>query len=152
MLKAKDIMSREVITVSPDTEIGEVARLLLEKRLNGLPVLDSEGKLVGIVCQSDLVAQQTKIPVPSIFTILDTFIPISSPARMEREMRKISALTVGQAMSSPVTVSPDTPLEEIAALMVDKNFHTIPVIEGGKVVGIIGKEDVLRTLVPGSAK
>jgi len=64
-------------------------------------------------------------------------------------VKKISAVTVSQAMTpNPVTVRPDTVIEVVAALMVDSNYHTIPVVEGGKLVGIVGKEDVLRTLVP----
>jgi CBS domain-containing protein len=64
-------------------------------------------------------------------------------------MQKMAATTVGQAMTpNPVTIDPETPLEEIATLMVTKNIHTLPVVEGGKVVGVVGKEDILRTLMP----
>jgi CBS domain-containing protein len=153
MLRAKDIMSHEVVTVSPGTEIVEVARILLEKQLNGLPVVDSRGRVAGIVCRSDLIAQQKKIPLPSVFNLLDTLIPIVSPAKIEKEFQKISATTAEGAMTpNPATVAPDTPLEDIAALMVNKNFHTLPVVEEGKLVGVIGMEDILRTLMPGGAK
>lgn len=148
MLRAKDIMATELITVSPGTPVVEAARLLLEKRINGLPVVDEAGQLVGIICQSDLVAQQKRFPLPSVFNLLDGLIPISSPKALEKEMQKIAASRVSEAMSPhPVTVSPQTSLEEIATLMVSKGFHTLPVIEGDKLVGIIGKEDVLRTLL-----
>jgi CBS domain-containing protein len=147
MIKAKDIMKTELIIVSPETHVTEAARILLEKRINGLPVVDENGLLVGIICQSDLVAQQMKLPVPSVFNLLDGLIPISSPKSFEKEIRKIAAITVSEAMSTnPVTVKPETSLEEIATLMVSKSFHTVPVLEHGKLVGIIGKEDVLRTL------
>ena len=148
MLKAKDIMTKEVATVSPETEISTAAKLLLEKRVNGLPVVDAFGRLVGILCQSDLVAQQKSIPIPSVFTLLESFIPISSIKRIDKEVEKIAALTVKQAMTpNPVTVSPETDIEDVAKLMVDQKFHTLPVMEGDKVVGIIGKEDVLKTLL-----
>ena len=148
MLKAKDIMATELVTVSPAAPVVEAARLLLEKRINGLPVVDEAGQLVGIICQSDLVAQQKRFPLPSVFNLLDGLIPISSPKALEKEMQKIAASRVSEAMSPhPVTVSPQTSLEEIATLMVSKGFHTLPVIEGDKLVGIIGKEDVLRTLL-----
>ena len=148
MLKAKDIMSEELITVTPATPVIEAARILLEKRINGLPVLDEAGRLVGIICQSDLVAQQKRFPIPSVFNLLDGLIPISSPKLLEKEMQKIAASRVAEAMSSnPETVNPETSLEEIATLMVSKGFHTLPVVERGKLVGIIGKEDVLRTLL-----
>ncbi len=148
MLKAKDIMSEELITVTPATPVIEAARILLEKRINGLPVVDEAGRLVGIICQSDLVAQQKRFPIPSVFNLLDGLIPISSPKGLEKEMQKIAASRVAEAMSSnPETVNPESSLEEIATLMVSKGFHTLPVVERGKLVGIIGKEDVLRTLL-----
>ena len=148
MLKASDIMTKEVITVSPDTEIANAAKILLEKRINGLPVVDAFGRLVGILCQSDLVVQQKSIPIPSVFTLLESFIPLTSMKRIDKEVEKIAALTVKQAMTpNPVTIGPDTDIEEVARLMVDKKYHTLPVVEGDKVVGIVGKEDVLKTLL-----
>lgn len=149
MLKAKDIMSKEVLWVTPETEITQAARLLLEKHLNGLPVLDQKGALVGIISQSDLVFQQKKIPLPSVFTILDGLIPLSSSHQIEAEVAKIAAIKVEQAMTSaPVFISPEDALEDIATLMVRKKIHTLPVLDHGKLVGIVGKEDVLRTLIP----
>jgi CBS domain-containing protein len=147
MIKAKDIMTKELVTVSPKTEITKAAEILLEKGINGVPVVDS-GRLVGILCQSDLIAQQKNLPIPSLFTLLDGFIPLRSAKHFEKAFQKIAATTVADSMTpDPVTVQPDTSIEEIAALMVDKNFHTLPVVEGKRLVGIIGKEDVLRTLM-----
>ncbi|MCE5335175.1 MAG: CBS domain-containing protein [Desulfobacteraceae bacterium] len=148
MLKAKDIMSKEVVSVSPDMEVTAVARLLLERHFNGVPVVDESGKLLGIICQSDLVAEQKKLPIPSFFTLLDTFIPLFSQTEREKDLQKIAAVKARQAMTQdPLTVGPETILEEIASIMVNKHCHTIPVVRDGKLVGIIGKEDVLRTLL-----
>ncbi|MDH3573566.1 MAG: hypothetical protein C0611_07240 [Desulfobacteraceae bacterium] len=151
MLKVKDIMTKELITVSPETEIVHATKLLLENRINGVPVTDEMGKLVGILCQSDLIAQQKKLPVPSFFTFLDALIPLTSMKQFEKEVQKIAAITVAQAMTpNPVAVRSDTGIEEVAALMVDNNFHTIPVVDKGELVGIVGKVDILRTLIPRS--
>ena len=151
MLKVKDIMTREIITVSPETEIVSAAKILLEKRINGLPVIDSSGRLAGVLCQSDLVAQQKNIPIPSVFTLLESYVPLTLIKRIDKEVEKIAALKVKQAMTpNPVTVSPETDIEDVAKLMVDKKYHTLPVVEGDKVVGIVGKEDVLKTLLPKS--
>ena len=148
MLKVKDIMTRELITVSPETEVVHATKLLLENRINGVPVTDETGKLVGILCQSDLIAQQKKLPIPSFFTLLNGLIPITSMKQIEKQVQKITAATVAQAMTkNPVTVQPDTEIEEVASLMVDNNFHTIPVMDEGQLVGIVGKEDILRTLM-----
>lgn len=149
MYKAEDIMTRQVFTVSPETKIAEAARLVLEKGVNGLPVVDNQGRLKGIICQSDLIAQQEKVPLPSFFTILDSFIPLTSYKNFEREVQKIAAVKVEEAMTRDlVVVHPETSLEEVATLMVDKNIHTLPVVDQGKLVGVIGKEDILRTLIP----
>ena len=147
MLTVKNIMTRDLITVSPDTEIVHAAKLLLEKGINGIPVVDKKGELVGIICQSDLIAQQKRLPIPSIFTLLDGFIPLASMKHFEKAVQKIAATTVADAMTpNPVTVQTDTSIEELASLMVDKNFHTLPVVDEGKLVGVVGKEDVLKTL------
>ncbi|MBW2610371.1 MAG: CBS domain-containing protein [Deltaproteobacteria bacterium] len=148
MPRTRDIMTRDLITVSPETEIAHAAKLLLEKGINGLPVVDEE-KLVGIICQSDLIAQQKMIPIPSIFTILDSFIPLSSTKRFEKAVQKIAATTVADVMTpDPVTVRSDTGIEDLSSLMVDRNFHTLPVVDDGELVGIVGKADILRTLIP----
>ncbi len=147
MLTAKDIMSTKVITFTPDTEIIAAARVLLEKRINGAPVVEGD-RLVGILSQTDLVAQQKILSLPSLFTIFDSFIPLRSYEKIDQEMKKISAMTVGAAMTAkPVAVQPDTPISDIAQIMVEKKIHTLPVVEGDRLVGVVGKEDVLRTLL-----
>ncbi len=150
MLRARDIMQKDVITATPETKTVQAAKVMLENRVNGLPVVDEQGLLKGILCQSDLIAQQEELRLPSFFTLLDGFIPLSSYKQFEKEVLKIAAVSVGQAMTAdPVTVGPEASLTEIATLMVSKNIHTLPVVDGGRLIGVIGKEDVLRTLIPG---
>ncbi len=150
MIYARDIMTTELIRLSPEMDFATAVKILLDHRINGAPVVDDSGCLVGILCQSDLVAQHKKLPIPTFLTLLDSFVQLTSTKQLEQQARKIAALTVAEAMTSdPVTVQPETSIETIAALMVDSNFHTLPVVEGPDVVGIIGKEDVLRTLLVG---
>jgi len=152
MIRAKEIMTKDVITVSPETEIAQATRILLGNHINGVPVLNQAGELVGMLCQSDLIVQQKRIPLPSIFTFLDGVFSFSSTKAMEKEMQKIAAITVADAMTpDPVFVAPDATIEDVASLMTEKHFHTIPVVENGRLVGILGKEDVLKTLVGGKA-
>jgi len=149
MATAKDIMTKEIVTVLPETPIAEAAKLLIESHFNGLPVVDKRGRLTGIICQDDLIFQQKKIPIPSFFTVLDGLIPLSSEKSIEKEVRKIAAVTVESAMTpDPVTVGPEAGIEDIASLMIKHDIHTLPVLDQGTLVGIIGKEDILRTLVP----
>ncbi len=149
MLRARDIMTTDVVSVTPDTDIVQAARLLLQHHYNGLPVVNPDGALVGILCQEDLVLQQKRLPLPSLFTFFDGLIPLTSYKGIERELQKIVASKVSQAMTpDPLTIGPDTTVEDIATLMVNNNIHTLPVIENKRLVGIVGKEDILRTLMP----
>jgi len=153
MLTVRDIMTTNLITVTQDMDIAGAAKILLDNRINGVPVVDDSGQLVGILCQSDLITQQKKLPIPTLFTFLDGLIRLTSMKQLEKQVGKIAALTVSEAMTpKPVTVKLDTRLETVAALMVDSNFHTLPVVEDSNLVGVIGKEDVLRTLLPTNEK
>lgn len=147
MLTARDIMTPNPITIGPESSVTQAVKILLEKRFNGLPVVDENGALLGVLCQSDLVAQQKNPDAPSLFSILDGFIPFGLK-QAEKDLKKITALTAGDAMTkAPVTLKPDTPLAEIASLMVKAKYYSLPVLENGRVIGIIGKEDILRTVV-----
>jgi CBS-domain-containing membrane protein len=152
-LKVKDIMTEKVIVLSSDMGIAEAAKVLLDNHINGAPVLDRDGRLVGILCRDDLISQQKKLPLPSYFIVLDGIIPLISLKHIEREMDKMAATNVEHAMTAkPVTVTPETEIEVVAGLMVDKKIHTIPVVDAeGSLVGIVGKEDVLKTVIPGKS-
>lgn len=150
MMTVKEVMTPNPTTVTPDTDITEAARVLLEKGYNGLPVVDAAGALVGVLCQSDLIAQQKKLHIPSVFTLLDGFFPLSSASDLEREMEKITATRVDKAMTpNPTSVSTETPLDEVATIMAEQKLYTLPVVENDKVVGVVGKEDILRALLGG---
>ena len=150
MITVQDIMTKDVITVTPDMEIVAAAKILMDHHINGAPVVDVNGAVVGILCRDDLISQQKKLPLPSFFIVLDGIIPLTSSKHVEKEMEKIAATTVEHAMTpDPTTVSPETTIEDVASLMVDKKIHTLPVLdEEGLLVGVVGKEDILRTLVP----
>jgi CBS domain-containing protein len=152
MTAVKEIMTPEPITVQPDTDILKAAKILIEKRINGLPVVDDQKRLVGILSQSDLIVQQQKLPLPSVFTLLDGMIPLSPPKEIERQLQKMAATRVDEAMTrNVVTVTLDSRVEDVATIMVDKKIHTLPVVDRyGRLVGVVGKEDVLKTLMPGA--
>jgi CBS domain-containing protein len=148
MATAKEIMTTELITVSPEAEIREAAKLLLEKRFNGVPVVDGEGKFRGVICQSDLIATQRSLAIPSMFRSITGDMASETVDRLVREMKRMRAIKVRDAMSTGVTtVGPNTTVEEIARIMVEKKLYTLPVVEDGKLVGIVGKEDVLKNLL-----
>lgn len=151
MLTARDIMTPHPLSVTVGTKVTEAARLMLDHHFNGLPVVEQDGTLRGVLSQSDLVMQHKKLSLPSYFVILDAIIPLGSTKKVEEDMKRMAAVRVEDAMSgSPRTVTPDASLEDIATLMVDDKFYTLPVVDDGKLVGVVGKEDVLRTLLGGS--
>jgi CBS domain-containing protein len=148
MRRAKDIMTREVATVRLDTSVQELARLLVERHINGVPVLDEAGKLVGIVTEGDLIDQNKKLHIPTVLSLLDSVIFLESPKHLERELKKMAGTTVGDICTRDViTIDEDATLEEVATHMADKRINTIPVLRGGELVGVIGRSDVVRSIL-----
>ena len=150
MLKAQDIMSHEVITVNQNATVRELATLFLTNNISGAPVVDGEGKVIGVVTESDLIFQNKKVHLPTAVAILDAFLFLERPEKMEKELKKIAGTTVGDICSHDlVCVAPETGLEELATLMAEKKIHTLPVMEEGKLLGVIGKSDIIRTIAQG---
>ena len=141
-------MSKDVITVRKETTVSELANLLATHNIGGIPVVDEEGHLLGVVTESDLIDQTKKVHIPTVITILDSVIYLESPEKMEKEMLKMAGATVGDIYTKdPKTVVEDTSLEEIATIMSEKNIHTLPVLRDSELVGIIGKGDIIKTLI-----
>jgi CBS-domain-containing membrane protein len=148
MRKAKDIMTTAVITVRSETSIRDLAKLLIEHGINGAPVVDEDENLVGIVTQADLI-DQNKVPhIPSVISLLDSFIFLESPKRLEKELKKIAGTTVWDICTREVvTVEDDAGLDEIATLMAERGVYPIPVVRQGRIVGIVGRADVIRSVM-----
>jgi CBS-domain-containing membrane protein len=149
MLTAKDIMTTEIITVTPETRVEELAHLLWENRISGAPVVDDEGRLIGVVTESDLIDQNKKIHIPTVATILDSIILLENPHKLDKEFRKMAGTRVKDiAAPKTVTIKEETPLDEIASIMSRKRIHTLPVIDAaGKLVGVVGKLDIIKTYI-----
>jgi CBS domain-containing protein len=148
MLKAKDIMNTTVITVTPDTSVEELGRLLIGKGVSGVPVVDERQQLVGIVTENDLIRQNERFHIPTLLRIFDAFIPLQGSASIEAEIKRMSASNVSEICTRKViTVDPETPVQDIATIMSEKGVHLLPVMSSGKLVGIIGKMDIIRGTV-----
>ncbi len=147
MLQARNIMTTDVLTVSPETSISELSKLLENRKIGGVPVVDQDGRLVGVITQSDLVERARDLELPPAINILDFHIYLQIPSHLFHKVEKMLGTTVGDCMTEdPVTVTPDTPVSKVAALMAKQKVHTIPVVEGSKLVGIIGKMDLVRAM------
>jgi len=148
MLNASDIMTTDVITVKKNTSLKDLAKILYKNHINGVPVVDDDGPLLGIICESDLIRKDKKLHIPTVVAIFDAVVYLESPKSIEKEFKRISATTVEDLYAkNAITVDEKTPVDEIATIMTQKKIYTIPVMDGDLLVGIIGKADLLRTLV-----
>jgi CBS domain-containing protein len=145
VLRAKDIMTTEVVTVKEDTTVGEIGRIFIEKRISGAPVVDDVGRLLGIVTEHDLISKNSRLHIPTILRLFDAYIPIGASGRLEEEIRRMAASTVGEICTRKVvTVEEETVLEDVATLMTDKKIHLVPVMKGKRITGVIGQRDLIR--------
>ncbi len=144
-----DIMTRVVVTVQPDTPVTEVARLFREKAISGMPVVDDEGEIVGIVTEVDLIARHARPHFPAYIQFLDGIIYLGSTKRYRESMRHILATTAGELMTTPVqTVAPSMDVQDLAAFMVDKRVNPVPVLDDERrLVGIVSHTDLLEMIV-----
>ncbi len=150
MLTAKDIMTRQVITVTPELSVQELATLLLTHKIGGAPVVDAAGKLLGVVTESDLIDQGKNVHIPTVVSILDAFLVLERPNRMDQEFKKMVGRTVGDICAKEmVTVTEETPVSDIATIMSERRMHTLPVVAAGELVGVIGKTDLIRSITLG---
>jgi CBS domain-containing protein len=148
MKNAADIMTSNVITVTTETSVQELVKILTDNNISGVPVVDDAGILLGVVTENDLIDQTKKLHIPTVITLLDSIFYLENPDRMEKEIKKMAGTTVRDIYSSkPVTVNEETPLDEIATLMAEKNIHTLPVVRNKILTGVIGKKDIIKTLI-----
>lgn len=144
-LRAKDIMTTDVVTVSPQQTVNEVIELLMEKNISGLPVVDESNRVMGIVTEGDLIYRSKKLEIPRYFTILDSYIFLDNTKKMEEQIRKMVGYRVADIMTSEVvTVDVEETVEEIATIMTRKQVNRVPVTQNGKLVGIVTRRDIIR--------
>jgi CBS-domain-containing membrane protein len=147
MLTAGDIMTTQIHTVHRDTEIKTLAKMFVEHNVNAMPVVDEAGGLVGIVSQTDLVEQDKPLHIPTVISLFDWVLYLESPKKFTEEVRKVTARRVGEICSQDVvTCSPDTPVSSVASLMVDHKAHLVPVLDGGRMVGVVARLDIIRSM------
>ncbi len=147
MLTARDIMSKEVVSVSTQTSLKDLARTFVKTRFSNLPVLDDQGKLVGIISETDLVEQQRPLHIPTVMTLFDWVFSFGNEKRFKEEVDRVTAATVGELYhKDPVICSPETTVRELAALMSQHKVHLLPVVEDGEMVGVVARLDLIRVM------
>lgn len=143
-MKARDVMSSDVVTVSPDETVLHAARLLLQKKFSGLPVVDAFGTLVGMVTEGDFLRRAETGTVRRRPRWLEF---IAGPGRLAGEYTRTSGQFVREVMTREVcTVAEDAELEDVVGLMESKHIKRVPVLRGKKVVGIVTRHNLVRAL------
>lgn len=145
-MRAKEIMTSPVLTVSPDTPVAQIARSLREKHISGAPVVDDSGKVVGIVTEIDLIKRHARVHFPVYLPFLDSLVFLESPRRYQGDVRRVLGTNAEEIMTGPVrTATPETDVKDIATLMVEERANPIPILdETGALVGIVSHTDIIR--------
>src|SRR4051812_42045371 len=143
----RDVMTTEVVTVDPASGVEEAIRLLVTRGIDAAPVVDGDGKLVGMLADSDLIVQESELHFPTLISFLGASIEIGHK-RFEEELTKALGATVAEVMTTePVTCADDDTIESAATLMHDNDVSRLPVTNDGTLVGIISRKDVLRAIL-----
>jgi CBS domain-containing protein len=145
-MKARDIMTSDVVTIAPDTPIREIARTFRNLAISGAPVVEG-GQVIGIVTEVDLISRHARPHYPRYLPLLDARIPLGGQREYTELVRRILGMTARDIMTFPVeTIDADADIEDVATLMVENRANPVPVMENGKLVGILSHTDVIRTL------
>jgi len=150
---AKDIMRTEVLCVSANAKVREALEIMVKKSISGLPVLNERGNLVGIISESDIIHREVLFDKFEHWILLESFLHRSKASKslddhnysddldyyLEHKVEDVMTVKIISAL-------PDTPVEDIAKLMVERKVNRIPIVKGEKVVGIITRGDILQAL------
>ncbi|AHM55699.1 hypothetical protein EAL2_c03960 [Peptoclostridium acidaminophilum DSM 3953] len=147
-MKAKDIMTVNVISVKRDALIKDIAHILVENRIGGVPVVDDGGRVVGIISETDLVRKEKNVHIPSYITVLQGVIYLESFKKFEEDIRKITAYKAEDIMSVDVEkVHEEDDVETVASLMIERGINRVPVVDSeGKLKGIICRYDIIKSM------
>jgi CBS domain-containing protein len=147
-MQVKEVMTDQVVTVRTEDSVEKCANLLLEHNISGLPVLDEDGKVVGMVTEGDLIRRASRMKAPGYLEILGGLIYLGSPKKFVDEILRAMSLSAGEMMTRKViAVSPEDTLEQAATLMTQNEVSRLPVIDAAdKLVGIVSRRDIMRRL------
>ena len=138
----EDVMTRRVITVRPDARIQEAARLMVANRVSGLPVIDGNGRVLGIITDGDLILRQRQRKARPWWRLF-----FENGERLAREYRKTAGLVVGDVMTQPaLVISPVFEIQTAAAILDNRRIRRLPVVRDGRLVGIVSRGDLIRAL------
>jgi CBS domain-containing protein len=143
-IRVRSLMTRDVVAISPETSVGEIARLMWEHAISGVPVIDEQRRVIGIVTEFDLIAREASFNAPLYVPFLDAFFKVPGTGD-ETQLRKILATKAAEIMSSPaITIGPEEKIEALATLMYRRRVNPVPVVdEEGRLLGIVSRSDII---------
>ncbi len=148
MLTASNMMKKRFLTVTPEMGIDELARLFNRDHNSGAAVVDKKGKLLGVITEGDLIAREKNLHLPTVITLFDAVIYLESTGHFKEELQRMLATRVNDIYTrDPETITPGTQLSDIATMMIEKGAHFLPVMEDGRVIGIISRREILQAIV-----
>jgi CBS domain-containing protein len=139
-VQVKDFMTRRVVTITPDTTLLAAAKLMLEHRVGGLPVLDAAGRIIGVFSESDLLRKEGEDGSPWLDIMVGQDEKPAAPLRLDT--RKVAEIMTRQL----VTIVPDASIAEACRLLHDHRLRRLPVVESDKLVGMIARVDLVRAM------
>jgi CBS domain-containing protein len=148
-MQISEIMSSPAITVTTETDIRSVARIMRENNISGMPVVDERNRLLGVITELDLIARHAPIHQPRYITILSAYIPINPREYREYkdQLRQTLAINASQLMTIDADkVSPETEVEDALKMMLDPEVTLLPVVKGREVVGVVTRTDLVRLI------
>ncbi|MEI7817604.1 MAG: CBS domain-containing protein [Desulfuromonadales bacterium] len=147
MLTVADIMTSKVVSIKGSTTVREMAGIFDTMRFGTLPVVDEAGNLTGIVTASDLIEQDRPLHIPTVISLFDWIIPLEGEGALQRNLNKITAQTASELASTDlITVTPSDTVSSVAEIMGSRKLHALPVVEGKKLVGMVSRIDIIRSM------
>lgn len=146
-LKVSEVMTQQVQTTRPEAGLREAAKQMTAAHISGLPVVDGDGRLAGILTEGDILRVFRQVSIPFYIDILGGEFSIPGPHVIERQLEEVTAYRVDQLMTRQVvTASPDEDVADAARRMHARDVKLLPVVDGdGRLVGVISRGDIVRT-------
>jgi CBS domain-containing protein len=148
-MQVREIMSSPAITVSPTTEIREVARTMRKNVISGVPVVDGDGTLLGVITEMELIARNAPVQEPRYLAVLSALIPVNIEEyrQYKEQLRQALAISAADLMRDEVeTIGPDELIEEALETMLNPEVTMLPVVEDGRVIGVVTRTDLVRLI------
>ncbi|MGD9798153.1 MAG: CBS domain-containing protein [Acidimicrobiia bacterium] len=145
----REVMTADVLAFRPTDAVQDAYTQLVERDVDGAPVVDGDGRVIGVLTTDDLLVEETRLHYPTVVSLFGAYLELpSAHRRFEEELRKAVAATVADAMDDdPIVCAEDDTLEHVATLMHERHVSRLPVVRDGRLVGIVARGDILRAVM-----